>query len=33
MLRQCVEGKWIDCFVQAFALCGVKAGDIAAILS
>ena len=33
MLQQRVEAKWIDCFVQAFALCGVKAGDTAAILS
>ncbi len=28
-----IEGKWIDSFVQAFALCGVKAGDVAAVLS
>ena len=33
MLQQRVEAKWIACFVQAFALCGVKAGDTAAILS
>ena len=33
MLQQRIEAKWIDCFVQAFALCGVKAGDVAAILS
>jgi 2,5-dihydroxypyridine 5,6-dioxygenase len=33
MLQQRVEAKWIECFVQAFALCGVKAGDTAAILS
>ena len=33
MLHQCVEGKWIDCFVQSLALCVVKAGEIAAILS
>jgi 2,5-dihydroxypyridine 5,6-dioxygenase len=33
MLQQRIEAKWIDCFVQAFALCGVKAGDTAAILS
>ncbi len=33
MLQQHVEARWIDCFVQAFSLCGVKAGDTAAILS
>ena len=33
MLQQRIEAKWIDCFVQAFALCGLKAGDTAAILS
>jgi 2,5-dihydroxypyridine 5,6-dioxygenase len=33
MLQQRIEAIWIDCFVQAFALCGVKAGDTAAILS
>ena len=33
MLQQRVEAKWIECFVQAFALCGLKAGDTAAILS
>ena len=33
MLQQRIEAKWIDCFVQAFALCGVKAGDTAAVLS
>ena len=33
MLQQRIEAKWIDCFVQAFGLCGVKAGDTAAILS
>lgn len=33
MLQQPIEAKWIGCFVQAFALCGVKAGDTAAILS
>jgi 2,5-dihydroxypyridine 5,6-dioxygenase len=33
MLQQRIEAKWIDCFVETFALCGVKAGDTAAILS
>jgi 2,5-dihydroxypyridine 5,6-dioxygenase len=33
MLQQRIEARWIDCFVQTFALCGVKAGDTAAILS
>ena len=33
MLQQRVDAKWIECFAQAFALCGVKAGDTAAILS
>ena len=33
MLQQRIEAKWIACFAQAFALCGVKAGDTAAILS
>ena len=33
MLQQRIEARWIACFVQAFTLCGVKAGDSAAILS
>ena len=33
MLQQRIESKWISCFETAFSLCGVKAGDIAAILS
>ena len=33
MLQQRIEAKWIDCFTQVFGLCGVKAGDTAAILS
>ncbi len=33
MLQERIEAKWIDCFAQTFALCGVKAGDTAAILS
>ena len=28
-----LEGKWINMFVEAFALCGVKAGDACAVLS
>jgi 2,5-dihydroxypyridine 5,6-dioxygenase len=33
MLQERIEARWIDCFAEAFALCGVKAGDTAAILS
>ena len=33
MLQQRIEARWIDCFAQTFALCGVQAGDTAAILS
>ena len=33
MLNQRIEAKWIDCFAEVFALCGVKTGDTAAILS
>jgi 2,5-dihydroxypyridine 5,6-dioxygenase len=33
MLQHRIEAKWIDCFAQTFALCGVKAGDVAAVLS
>ena len=33
MLNERIEAKWIDCFAEVFALCGVKAGDTAAILS
>ncbi|MEY4883927.1 MAG: hypothetical protein RIS34_1781 [Pseudomonadota bacterium] len=33
MLQQRIEAKWIDCFAEVFALCGVKAGDSAAVLS
>ena len=28
-----LAAKWIDMFVHAFALCGVKAGDVCAVLS
>ena len=33
MLQQRIEAKWIDVFCQAFTLCGVRAGESAAILS
>ena len=33
MLQQRIEAKWIETFVQAFRLCGVQAGETAAILS
>jgi 2,5-dihydroxypyridine 5,6-dioxygenase len=33
MLQERIESRWIDCFAETFALCGVKAGDTAAILS
>jgi 2,5-dihydroxypyridine 5,6-dioxygenase len=33
MLRERIEGKWIDCFAEVLGRCGVKAGDAAAILS
>jgi 2,5-dihydroxypyridine 5,6-dioxygenase len=33
MLRERVEGKWIDCFAEVFAKCGVGKGDAVAILS
>lgn len=33
MLQERIEAKWIDCFAETFALCGVKAGDVAAVLS
>jgi 2,5-dihydroxypyridine 5,6-dioxygenase len=33
MLRERVEGKWIDCFAEVFGRCGVRAGDAIAILS
>jgi 2,5-dihydroxypyridine 5,6-dioxygenase len=33
MLQERIEARWIDCFAETFALCGVKAGDTAAILS
>jgi 2,5-dihydroxypyridine 5,6-dioxygenase len=32
MLQERIESKWIDAFTHTFALCGVKAGDTAAIL-
>jgi 2,5-dihydroxypyridine 5,6-dioxygenase len=33
MLIERIEAKWIDCFMQAFTLCGVQRGDSAAVLS
>ncbi len=33
MLQQRIEAHWIDVFVEVFALCGVKAGDTAVVLS
>ena len=33
MLQERIEAKWIDCFADTFALCGVKAGDVCAVLS
>jgi 2,5-dihydroxypyridine 5,6-dioxygenase len=31
MLQQRIEAHWIDVFAETFALCGVKAGDTAAV--
>jgi 2,5-dihydroxypyridine 5,6-dioxygenase len=33
MLQQRIEARWIDAFAHTFALCGVKAGDTAVVLS
>jgi 2,5-dihydroxypyridine 5,6-dioxygenase len=33
MLRERVEGKWIDCFAEVFGRCAVRPGDAVAILS
>lgn len=33
MFTDRIEGKWIDCFAEAFALCGVAESDEAVILS
>ena len=33
MLTERIEGKWIDCFVNTFTLCGVKSDERVAILS
>ena len=33
MLRERIEGKWIDAFADVFAKCGVQTGDSVAILS
>jgi len=32
-MQERIEGKWIDCFVDVFALCNVQKGDPIAILS
>ena len=33
MLQERIEAKWIDAFVHTFSLCGVKSGDITAVLA
>ena len=33
MLRERIEGKWIDCFAEVFGRCGVVKDDICAVLS
>ena len=33
MLQERIEARWIECFAETFALCGVTVGDSAAILS
>ena len=33
MLQERIEARWINAFAETFALCGVKAGDTAAVLS
>jgi 2,5-dihydroxypyridine 5,6-dioxygenase len=33
MLHERIEGKWIDCFAEVFARCGLEPGDSVAILS
>ena len=33
MLQERIEAKWIDAFVHTFSLCGVKPGDVAAVLA
>jgi len=33
MLKENVEGKWIDCFEKSFVLSGVKKGNIVSIIS
>lgn len=32
-MQERIEARWIEAFTQTFALCGVKAGDTAAVLS
>jgi 2,5-dihydroxypyridine 5,6-dioxygenase len=33
MLRERIEGRWIDCFAEVFGRCGVAAGEAVAVLS
>jgi 2,5-dihydroxypyridine 5,6-dioxygenase len=33
LLRDRIEGKWIDCFARVFSLCKLGEGDVVAILS
>lgn len=33
MMQQRIEARWIEAFVRAFGLCGIRAGENAAILS
>lgn len=33
MLRERIEGKWIDCFAEVFGRCGVGKGDACCVLS
>ncbi|MEE1544706.1 MAG: peptidase M29, partial [Alphaproteobacteria bacterium] len=33
MLRDRIEGKWINAFAEAFAMCKVADGEVVAILS
>jgi 2,5-dihydroxypyridine 5,6-dioxygenase len=33
MLQERIEARWLDAFVHTFGLCGIKSGDVAAVLS
>jgi len=33
MLKDRIEGKWIDCFADVFSRCGLRQGDAVAVLS